>query len=284
MRALVTGHRGFAGRHYARALEDRGFDVTGVDIADKQDARDFFRYSMRKFDIVVHCAAIVGGRALIEGSPLALAQNLELDSGLFQWAEANKPGRVVYVSSSAAYPVCLQRAEGIRLREDRVCLDAPELPDQLYGWAKLTGEMLASRYSGAVTVVRPFSGYGEDQDDCYPFRAFAERAKRREDPFTIWGTGQQVRDFIHIDDVVAGTLALVDDGVTGPVNLGTGRATSMQDLAKMMCHAAGYAPVFAPQPGKPAGVGYRVADITLMDKHFEPLISLEEGVRRAVAA
>ena len=283
VRALVTGSAGFAGRHYVRALAGDGCEVTGVDIACGQDARDWFRHDAGRYDLVVHCAAIVGGREMIDGAPLALAPNLELDSGLFQWAERARPGRVLYVSSSAVYPVsCQELASGVKLAEHMVSLDGPGMPDQLYGWAKLTGEMLAARCSGAVTVVRPFSGYGEDQDGCYPFRAFAERAKRREDPFAIWGPGGQVRDFIHIEDVVRGSLSMMADGVSGPVNLGTGRATSMRDLARMMCDAAGYRPAFEIQPDRPAGVQYRVADITLMGKYYEPLVSLEEGVKRAM--
>ena len=61
-----------------------------------------------------------------------------------------------------------------------------------------------------VTIVRPFSGYGPDQDTTYPFTAFAERAARRADPFDVWGDGQQVRDFVHVTDIVNATLALVD--------------------------------------------------------------------------
>ena len=268
-----------------RALSQDGWDVTCVDIAGGSDARDFFRRSERRFDLAVHCAAVVGGRQVIDGSPLAQAVNLELDAGLFQWAERTRPGRVLYISSSAVYPVSYQKmSTRVKLREHMVHLDALSLPDQLYGWAKLTGEILAGRYDGPVTVVRPFSGYGEDQDDCYPFRAFAERAKARDDPFVIWGSGDQVRDFIHIDDVVHGSLLMAEDGVSGPVNLGCGRETSMSELAAMMCGAAGYSPRFEVQAGQPQGVSYRVADTRKMDAYYAPLVSLEEGVKRAVAA
>jgi nucleoside-diphosphate-sugar epimerase len=250
---------------------------------DQEDARDVFRTAPDwHFDLVIHCAAVVGGRAVIDGVPLAQAVNLELDAGLFQWAERTKPGLVVYISSSAVYPVHLQQTA--RALAERACdIHDPWMPDQLYGWGKLTGEMLASRYSGRVMVIRPFSGYGEDQDEDYPFRAFAERAKRREDPFVIWGSGKQVRDFIHIADVVQATLVMADEGFPGPVNLGTGRATSMTDLARMMCHAVGYNPVMAVQHDKPEGVYWRVADTELMGQHYKPLITLEEGVQRAVS-
>src|SRR6202035_3854150 len=113
-------------------------------------------------------------------------------------------------------------------------LGAGDDPDATYGWVKLTGERIAREVQNAgvpVTVVRPFSGYGEDQDDCYPFPAMIARAARQENPFDVWGDGQQVRDFVHIDDIVRATLALVDANADGPVNLGTGVGTSMDDLA-----------------------------------------------------
>lgn len=294
-KALVTGSGGFAGRHYTSALEEDGFQVLGVDPTDPRasppaDARDFFRKDNAHFDLVIHCAAVVGGRATIDGAPLALASNLELDAGLFQWALRTKVGRVVYVSSSAAYPVEHQSlVRRIALKETMIdpALSRRDIgvPDQLYGWAKLTGENLAhrARQEGVnVTVIRPFSGYGEDQDESYPFRAFAERARRRADPFEIWGNPHQCRDFIHIDDIVDATLFMVENGIDGPVNLGTGRAVSMLQLAQMFCTQAGYAPVLDIRKNAPMGVAYRVADTTLLNTFYKSKITLEEGIRRAL--
>lgn len=289
--ALVTGSAGFIGRHMAHALGAAGYRVGGIDIAyarGPQDALDYFRTADYRVDVIVHAAAAGADRASIDRTPLVLAANLELDAALFRWAARTRPGRVVYLSSSAAYPVCLQvhlAVGGLRMSEEDIDLDAPEQPDQLYGWAKLTGERLAvlARAAGVpVTVVRPFSGYGEDQGERFPFGALAARAARRESPFTIWGSGHQVRDFIHVDDITAAILTMITEGIDGPVNLGTGRATSMRDLAGLMCAAAGYQPEFRPLPDRPSGVAYRVADITRMSEFFTPKISLEEGVARAV--
>jgi nucleoside-diphosphate-sugar epimerase len=281
------------------ALENAGYYVLGIDIdgAVYWDALDLFNESPPSaehfrmlprggFDVVVHCAAVVGGRAKIDGASLDLAVNLELDAALFRWAARARPGRVVYISSSAAYPVMLQTWDDARpLREPAITLHEPiiGMPDQLYGWSKLTGELLAMRAREAgvpVTVVRPFSGYGEDQSPDYPFAAFAARARNREDPFTIWGSGDQVRDWVHVDDICAAILACIDGGVDGPVNIGTGRGTPMRELARLMCAAAGYEPEFRVLPGQPSGVAYRVADVTRLREVYTPAVSLEEGVRR----
>lgn len=289
--ALVTGSEGFAGRHYVRLLEGCGYSVVGIDNAHSSEPSDdalyFFQYAEGFFDLVIHCAAVVGGRQVIDGPALALAVDLQLDAALFRWALRTRPGRIVYVSSSAAYPVTHQKLEFRHaLLEDDLSLANPGMPDQLYGWAKLTGEILAARARQEglkVTVIRPFSGYGEDQDPAYPFRAFAERARAREAPFEIWGSAHQCRDFIHIDDIVDATMVMVEQGIDGPVNLGTGRPTSMSVLAALFCLEAGYTPRFHVKPDAPMGVGYRVADITLMKQFYTPKITLEEGVRRALA-
>lgn len=290
MRALVTGARGFVGRHAFAELVQRGYEVDSCDLADGRDCVELFRTLPRSyvFDLVVHCAFHVGGRAAIDGEPRLLARNLAIDSALFDWATQTGQGRVLYFSSSAAYPTWLQTTNASRrLVESDIALDAIEQPDARYGYAKLSGEQMAraARESGlAVTVVRPFSGYGEDQDTTYPFRALVERARAQEDPFTIWGPGTQVRDWIHIDDVVKGALAVADSGTVEPINLCTGVGTSMLQLAAVCARKAGYAPTFAPQLDKPTGVGHRVGNPAAFHRFYRPRITLAQGVDRALAS
>lgn len=263
MRALVTGSAGFVGRHMTAELMRRGWDVRGADIADQCDALDLFRTDRSRYDLIVHAAASSPHRAAIDDEPQHLARNVELDAAMFDWAVRTRQGRVLYFSSCAA-------------------LDEPDD----YGWAKLTGELMAAaarRSMLPVTVVRPYSGYGEDQSPNFPFRAFVERAKRYQDPFTIWGDGSQVRDWIHIDDVVAGALAVVESGTEEPVSLCTGVGTSMLDLARLVCEAAGYEPVFDLLPDHHPGSAHRVGDPTVLHRYYVPQVSLEQGVKRALA-
>jgi nucleoside-diphosphate-sugar epimerase len=299
VRALVTGSAGFLGRHFKQALPGLGFEVHAVDILatdpkESGDCRTIFA-SDGHYDLVVHCAAFVGGRQAIEGTPLSLSVNLDLDSALFRWAARTGQGRVIYISSSAIYPVVYQdRPDHAGLLEESMAMEPTGNglgtwhgePDSIYGWTKLTGEVLAgyARAAGAmVTVIRPFSGYGEDQAATYPFRAMAERAKARKDPFEIWGDGKQTRDFIHVSDIVGSALALALNHIDGPVNLCTGLPTSMQELAEMFCKAAGYSPRFALLGDKPQGVAYRVGSNDLMSQIYAPRVSLEEGIGRALA-
>ena len=174
-----------------------------------------------------------------------------------------------------------------RLKESDLRLEFPAFPDAIYGQVKIMGETLAEAYraqGGTVTVVRPFSGYGEDQSAQFPFGAFRDRALAREDPFTIWGDGTQVRDWVHVDDVVGAVLAAVDQGVDGPVNLCTGVGTSMTELATLLMVASGYCPDIDYRTDAPAGVAYRVGDPARMREFYQPKVTIEEGVRRAVVA
>lgn len=281
MKVLVTGSAGFVGRHMVRALQERGYTVIGRDIVDGHDALDYFARMHETLDLVVHCAASEPHRAAIDGEAMHLIKNLHLDSAMFDWA-VRTGTRVLYLSSSAAYPVTLQNALlGHRLIEDDISASDP---DAAYGWTKLTGEKMAQAAGKHIPVhiVRPFSGYGEDQDERWPFGAFIARAKRREDPFVIWGDGTQVRDWIHISDVVNGALAVVDADEREPVNLCTGVGTSMLDLVTLICEQVGYSPSIELRLDKPTGVAYRVGNPARFHHLYTPRVSLAEGVARAL--
>lgn len=306
-RALVTGDRGFLGRHFTAELKRRGYEVYGLDVkaAPAQDCRTYFRKYLSRgpeyreinaghWDLVVHCAAVVGGRETIERDPLATAESLSIDAEMFRWAAVARPGRVLYFSSSAAYPVSFQTGEDTRpLSED--LLDMGPMwtgvarPDEVYGWSKVTGEILAGRLRAAgvpVTVVRPFSGYGADQDPSYPFRAIRDRVRNLQPSraLEVW-CGDCVRDWIHVDDLVAGALAVADSGTEDPVNLCNGVPVTFYDLARLMLdHAGALDTGILTNPDAPQGVAYRVGDPYRMLRYYTPRISLGEGIKRALEA
>lgn len=298
--ALVTGSDGFVGRHFVNHLADTDWDVTSIDI--QVDALNFFKHVTTQFDLVVHAAAMAANRKGIDFHKNAFPYNVMLDSSMLNWAYRTAQQHVVYLSSCAVYPkVLTTHMMTKRLHEDFVGYDQFHLsnifplgvdptPLDRYGWAKLIGEHMARAVNEAggtfVTVVRPFSGYGTSQSPDFPFRAFIERVKAREDPFKIWGTGTQVRDWIHIDDIVRGTLALVEAKVTQPVNLCTGIATSMRSLAEQMFTAADwngrYDPLIQTLSDEPNGADFRVGDPELLSKYYTPRVSLNEGISRAL--
>lgn len=242
---------------------------------------------------VFHFAAIVGGRTKIDGDPIMVAQDLALDAELFAWAVRTRPRRVLYPSSSAAYPVDLQcNTSAVALREEHVSFEGRlGFPDMTYGWSKLTGEYLArlaARHYGLhVACIRPFSGYGEDQDLTYPVPAIAARVAAREDPLIIWGSGQQGRDFVHIDDCVDAIMLVLDRVSDGSaVNIGSGTLTTFTEVAGLFARLAGYSPEVKPLADMPTGVHSRYADTAYSRSllGWSPRISLEEGFSRVLRA
>lgn len=301
MKVLISGDVGFVGRHYVDYLLAEGHEVMGFDIKPdlpanaaylhlaNVDAREFFASNENHFDVAIHLAAIVGGRATIDGEPLTVATDLGIDAAFFNWAYRTKPKHVIYFSSSAAYGVELQRKEGIRLKETDLVVDGGHtllrMPDMTYGWSKLTGEYLAHHLQQAgvdVHVFRPFSGYGSDQGNEYPFGAFIDRALAHENPFEIWGTGQQTRDWVHIDDVVRGAWEITLTAPPDAYNICTGEATPFTKLAELVTSAAGYTPSLHYLAEKPTGVHYRVGDPTKFFSYYRPQVSLAEGIARAM--
>lgn len=282
MKILITGHKGFVGRYFWERLDTPNNELFGADIKDGIDCRSIFKNSEVQFDLVIHLAAIVGGRETIEGRPLAVADNFSIDAEFFQWCLRTKPKKVVYFSSSAAYPIQYQlEGNSFPLREDMCSHYSPKKPDMTYGFSKLIGEYLSS-FVDNVYVFRPFSGYGPDQDLSYPFPAYVDRARRKLDPFEVWGPGTQTRDFIHIRDIVEAVLTAVNLDVKGPINLGWGRATSFLELADMVTKEVGYTPQIITRPDKPVGCMHRVSDNSKLLSFYTPKITLEEGIREAV--
>ncbi len=312
-KALVTGGCGFVGRHYVKWLLEHDYHVTVVDnlstglaperwpphlqvprARERQftflevDFRDYARSTASSFGLVLHLAAVVGGRMTIEGDPLRVATDLAIDASFFNWVVKLNPlpDKVIYFSSSAAYPISEQTPEHHRpLSEDMIRFTgAIGVPDMTYGWSKLTGEFLAGfaaqSYGLNVVIYRPFSGYGEDQDFTYPFPSIIRRVASRESPLVVWGSGQQLRDFIYIDDAVEATFASAPHLQPGEaLNLGSGRGTSFRELVETACDVIGHHAEVVNDVSKPEGVFARVADCERMSRYYRPTVSLERGIQ-----
>lgn len=305
---LITGGCGFVGRHLSKQLSTGENEITIIDNLStglapqywphhlnskidnfiNEDCVEFFEKSNDYFDVVFHLAAVVEGRATIENNPLKVAKDFMIDSAMFRWAVRTNPGKIVYFSSSAAYPIRLQQKENnMPLSENMVDFkkNKIDVPDMSYGWAKLTGEYLSNlahqKHGLKIAVYRPFSGYGEDQDLSYPFPAIIKRVISKESPIQVWGDGNQSRDFIYIDDcikAVLDTYEKIDDA--SPLNLGTGIKTSFNELIKIACESYNVDCSISPQLDKPVGVYARYCNDNLQ-KAFgvSHVHSLNEGIK-----
>lgn len=310
MRIVITGGCGFVGRRFTRKLLNMGNFVTVVDDLstglhpeqwslkeDRKlgfittDVRDWMKWTAAdKYDLIIHLAAVVGGRLKIDGDPLAVATDLSIDAEFFNWVvrAKNRP-KIIYFSSSAAYPMELQtKSNHCQLTEEFLHFEGTRIgrPDMTYGWSKLSGEYLAQfavkNYGADVVIYRPFGGYGEDQSFDYPFPSIIRRVINNENPVVVWGSGDQQRDFIHIDDIVDAVLKTMNVLKPGEaLNLGTGLGLSFKELAILAGETLGIPVKVVNDPIKPEGVFARVADVTKLETLWEipgPMSRLKKGI------
>ena len=262
-RALVTGGAGFIGHHLAAALLGRGLEVTVLDDLSvgrrenvpagarfiEGDVRDpeAVTVALTGADCVFHEAAVVSIRASVEGFLRDADVNLTGTLNLLQCMADSGVRKAVFASSMAVYA---DSERPVPLAEE-----APLAPISPYGIAKLAAErywlMLCAHHGFSGTVLRYFNTYGPGQTPT-PYvgviTIFINRLLRGEAP-VVYGDGEQRRDFVHVDDVVAANLAALDGDAAGRIlNVGTGRATTVNEIARALIQELhpGLEPRYAP--------------------------------------
>jgi nucleoside-diphosphate-sugar epimerase len=267
MRALVVGNEGFVGRHLCPMLLQAGYALFGTENFSSFVKEDIFA---SPFDVIVHLGANIVNVQDRMTMGMKAYNDILLDKRVCEYVERNPPTKAFVVMSSCAV----------------------DYPDDPYCIVKRTLEAFALtlyKQDIPVVILRPFSGYGPDQSEQYPFRAIFERAIRREDPLTVWGSGQQIRDWLHIDDLCSGIMAAIDAFPRGvPIELGTGVGTNLCELAEMVAEAVGYTPMIVPNTSKASSSDCRVAaanDFSAIWNYacWAPATSLRYGIAKAVA-
>ena len=307
---LVTGGASFIGSHLVDALVQRGAQVRIVDnLSSGQrenikghlaEGRVEFREAdllqpgvaekvLEGIEVVFHLAADHGGRGYVDLHQAACATNLTLDGMLFRAAKQKGVEKVVYASSGCVYPNRLQTdpKQILYLTEDMV--GPPFDADNMYGWAKLMGELTLGAYYKEwglkAACCRYFTVYGDRGHENHAVIAMIARAFVRQDPYVVWGTGEQIRNWTHVSDIVAGTILAaenIDDGTA--VNLGTMERTRVIDAVREVLRYVGHQPKIEFHPEMPTGPLNRVADNSLAKQRlgWEPQVSFFDGLRRTV--
>jgi nucleoside-diphosphate-sugar epimerase len=245
--------------------------------------------SLRGVSLVFHLAADHGGRGYVDLHQVACANNLGLDSLFFAACHKAGVAKVVYASSGCVYPNHLQTNpdEILYLTEDMV--GPPYDADNMYGWAKLMAEMTLRAYAAETKMksanCRFFTVYGDRGHENHAVIAMIARAFVQQDPYVVWGTGEQVRNWTHVSDIVSGMLACadaIDDGTA--VNLGTMERTKVIDCAKEVLRYTGHRAPIELHPEMPTGPLNRVADNSLAKRlmGWEPKVKFMDGLRQTI--
>jgi nucleoside-diphosphate-sugar epimerase len=299
--ALVTGAAGFIGSHLTTALLDRGYEVTGLDcftnyyprpikdvnIAVNRD-RKGFRFitdALQHADLtalladkthVFHLAAQAGVRKSWGTDFRTYTENnIEATQRLLEACVGRQLQRVVYASSSSLYG----DNASIPMRED--ALPQPVSP---YGVTKLAAEQLCYLYfvnhGVPATSVRYFTVYGPRQRPDMAFNRFI-RAAIAGAPITLYGDGEQTRDFTYVDDAVTATIAAGERGVPGRAyNIGGGSRVTVNHVLEIIGRIAGRPLDVRHEPTQKGDMRDTFADTSLAqrDLGFSPRVSLEEGI------
>ncbi len=309
-KTLVTGGASFIGSHLVDALVVRGSAVRVVDnlssgrldnIRGHIDAGhvEFIHADLNGagvaeraaegIDVVFHLAADHGGRGYLDLHQVACATNLVLDGLVFRACRNAGVNKVVYASSGCVYPNHLQTDPDEMLFLSEGMAGPPYDADNMYGWAKLMAEMtLGAGYAESgmkAACCRYFTVYGERSHENHAVTAMIARAFVRQDPFIVWGTGEQIRNWTHVSDIVAGTILAaekIDDGAA--VNLGTMERTRVIDVAREVLRYTGHVAEIELHPEMPTGPLNRVADNSLAATllGWKPKVSFLDGLHQTI--
>jgi nucleoside-diphosphate-sugar epimerase len=309
-RVLVAGGAGLIGSHLAKTLANKGAKVCVADnlssgslknIEDVKNKVEFVSADLRKeancvrltrdMDFVFQVAANMGGIGYITavGADI-MHDNILINVNMLQASFENKVKEYFYSSSACVYPEYRQKdADVVPLKESDA---TPADPDQFYGWEKLATEKMCEAYQKDygmnIRMARFHNVYGEvytafDKDKGKaPCHIIMKALRYPGEEFVIWGDGKQTRSFLYIDDCVDGVLKLMESNYPKPVNIGSDRLVTIDELARIVIDISGKNITVKHDLSRPQGVRGRNADITLVRKEvgWEPKISLEEGMRR----
>ncbi|MEM4404930.1 MAG: NAD-dependent epimerase/dehydratase family protein [Nitrososphaerota archaeon] len=324
-RVIVTGGAGFIGGALVNGLLSRGAEVTVVDklllpnkswiwqaklwrlteiyrrhgykepqlvAMDLRTERHEFQNLAKGSDVVFHLSALFGGREFVDKFQTETSEILAIDHNVIMASYEAGVDRLHYASSACVYPPSLNKL-GYLLKEDDILSTGEgwRSSDNLYGFAKLMGELqlkvLYEEKGFKSSICRYLTVYGPGQfDTSHAIAALIERALDKEDPYIVWGSGEQERGFTYVDDIVEGSI-LAAEKITDatPINLGWDKRYKIRDVARIILEITGHEPrkvVF--DRSKPEGPFSRALDITRARTllGWSPKVDLEEGLRKTV--
>ena len=324
-RVVVTGGAGFIGSNLCDRMLDLGADVVVVDklqltsgslawarkvtrleqifkkhgitrvpleICDLETDRQRFQIICHGADTVFHLSATFGGRDFVNTRQADCSKMLAVDHNAIEAAFEAGVERFHYASSACVYPDSLQKDSNYLLKEEDILSTGErwKSSDNLYGFAKLMGELQCIVFhqekSLNTSACRYLTVYGPGEfDTSHAISALIEKALDRQDPFEVWGSGNQERGFTYVTDIVNGSIAACEKVVDGTaINLGWDKRYKIREVAQLILERAHYKPKLLFDISKPEGPFSRALDISLAEKRLEwiPKVDLAEGLQRTM--
>lgn len=280
-------------KRLAAIYETHGINEVPLEAIDLATNPKDFELLARDFDVVFHLSAVFGGREFVDTKQAECSKMLAIDHNVISSSYEAGVSHLHYSSSACVYAPSLNKP-GILLQEDQV-LSTGEgwlSSDNLYGFAKLMGEMQLDVYHKEKgfesSISRYLTVYGPGElDASHAIAALVEKALDRQDPYIVWGSGEQERGFTFVDDIAAGSMLVAEhirDATA--VNLGWDKRYKIKDVAMKILEISGHRPssVFFDR-SKPEGPFSRALDISRAKNLllWEPKVDLEEGLERTIA-
>ena len=304
---LVTGGNGFVGSFVVERLLKEGANVSVVSRTRKKFLshiendvkfvkgdllnRDDALKACKDQDFVFHLASKVAGIGYnIEHSGTMMTENSIMSLNMLDAARESNVERYQYVSSTCVYP----REASIPTPEGEGMLGDPELSNLGYGWAKRVGELQAKMYAKEfgmkVSIIRPMNAYGPrddfDPETSHVIPALIRKIINAKTEVSIWGSGNQTRTFVYVDDVARGMLMTLEKLTTpDPINIGSNEEIKIKDLVSMIVKITGRNDLqIKYDTTKPEGQLRKTASTKKAEEliQFKPKYSLEEGLKHII--
>lgn len=302
MAIYVAGHRGMVGSAIARLLRARGEELLvrthdELDLTDQNAVKSFLQ--QHHPDVVVLAAAKVGGIHANNSFPADfIYENLQIQCNVIHQAFKAGVRRLLFLGSSCIYP---QKAEQ-PMSESALLTGTLEPTNEPYAIAKIAGIKLCESYNRQFGTdyrsVMPTNLYGPN-DNFHPenshvlpalLRRFHEAVQHQSDEVVIWGTGNPRREFLHVDDMAAASLYVMDldtatyQANTQPmlshINVGTGTDISISELAHIIAEITGYKGRIVFDTSKPDGTQRKLMDVSRLSKMgWSATIDIQNGIR-----
>lgn len=307
MNVLATGACGFIGSHLVNYLKEKGYFVKAADVVSSSEcylrlkADEFHRIDLRDYsnclsatedvDYVYHLAANMGGIGYITSVGAEIMRdNTLMNINMLEACRENGVKRIFYSSSACVYPLYRQEEPLVEALKES---DAhPADPNEYYGWEKLYMEILMESYRRdfgfEVRIARfhniygPYGTYKGGKEKAPAALCRKVASARDGDSIEVWGDGKQTRSFLHIDDCLRGVDMLMQSDYDKPLNIGSDRLVTIDELAKMIITISRKTLAIEHDLSKPQGVRGRNADLTLVKDvlGWEPRVSLEKGMEK----